>query len=772
MALLQAIKLKNKPEMKKVFLWIFVPIFLVAGLLGYKFFRGQSGTGGLTITLPYDDTVFPADIASPLFVWEDQNPEIQKWKVEIVAGDHSLSGPHMVTGKAWRPSREEWKSITSSSPGTPFTFRVYGMLHKTVSRDETCFTVSPDPVEAPIFVRSVPLPFKFARENMKKIRWIWGSVSREEKPTALLEDLPTCGNCHSFTPDGRKLAMDVDANNDKGAYVITSFAEKTYIAGDSIISWSTFQEGKFTYGLLSQISPDGRYVVSTLRDCEIFTDRPDLEISQLFFPFKGILVVYDRVGDRFFELEGANDTMFVQSNPAWTPDGRHILFCKAPAKHYPESGIHNGSVPKYADLQTYMAFEKSYTDRDSLMKFDIYKIPFNDGKGGKAVPVEGASGNGLSNYFPRVSPDGKWLIFCQAESFMLLQKDSKLVLKPMDEGPARILEHNTPNMNSWHSWSPNSKWLVFSSKTFGPYTQLFLTHINDDGTNTPPVYLDRFSFPDYANNIPEFVNTAWSPDYKMIPSFLTEDQFLIRNGEILQKTGDEQGAFAAFDHAISKFPGKPAGYFKRGRIFLDRKQYPEALKDMNSALELEKHSDYYVTRGVIHLETGETEKASADFNMALKTDPRDHRAYSYLGVISSRQGDAKSALTHLQKALDLYPFDFFSWYSLGRVQYGLHQFGKALDSFSSGFKYCDNPAFRPLLLELRGNCRKELNDYQGALTDYNAAIQLSPKDPSLYEAKADAEIKMGLKEEAAKSLAKARQLGSSPPSSSDLKNGK
>lgn len=61
---------------------------------------------------------------------------------------------------------------------------------------------------------------------MKKIRWIWGSVSREEKPTALLEDLPTCGNCHSFTPDGRKLAMDVDANNDKGAYVITSFAEK------------------------------------------------------------------------------------------------------------------------------------------------------------------------------------------------------------------------------------------------------------------------------------------------------------------------------------------------------------------------------------------------------------------------------------------------------------------------------------------------------------------------------------------------------------------
>jgi Tol biopolymer transport system component len=46
-------------------------------------------------------------------------------------------------------------------------------------------------------------------------------------------------------------------------------------------------------------------------------------------------------------------------------------------------------------------------------------ISFNNGKGGKAMPIEGASNNGLSNYFPRVSPDGKWLLFCQAESFMI-----------------------------------------------------------------------------------------------------------------------------------------------------------------------------------------------------------------------------------------------------------------------------------------------------------------------------------------------------------------
>jgi hypothetical protein len=61
-------------------------------------------------------------------------------------------------------------------------------------------------------------------------------------------------------------------------------------------------------------------------------------------------------------------------------------------------------------------------------------------------------------------------------------------------------------MNSWHSWSPNGRWLVFSSKANGPYTQLFLTHIDEQGRSSPPVALDWFTSPGRAANIPEFVN--------------------------------------------------------------------------------------------------------------------------------------------------------------------------------------------------------------------------------------------------------------------------
>ncbi len=61
-------------------------------------------------------------------------------------------------------------------------------------------------------------------------------------------------------------------------------------------------------------------------------------------------------------------------------------------------------------------------------------------------------------------------------------------------------------MNSWHSWSPNGRWLVFASKAGGPFTQLWLTHIDADGNDTPPVLLEHFTAADRAANIPEFVN--------------------------------------------------------------------------------------------------------------------------------------------------------------------------------------------------------------------------------------------------------------------------
>ena len=90
--------------------------------------------------------------------------------------------------------------------------------------------------------------------------------------------------------------MDVDYANSKGSYVMTRVAENMVLATSDIITWNDYrpEDEQLTFGLLSQISPDGRYVISTVKDKSVFVPRPDLAFSQLFFPIKGILCVYDR----------------------------------------------------------------------------------------------------------------------------------------------------------------------------------------------------------------------------------------------------------------------------------------------------------------------------------------------------------------------------------------------------------------------------------------------------------------------------------------------
>ncbi|GAH93812.1 unnamed protein product, partial [marine sediment metagenome] len=86
----------------------------------------------------------------------------------------------------------------------------------------------------------------------------------------------------------------IDLNGiEKGIYIIEIFDIEKYmpITKDKIITWSDFrkEDGENTFGLLSQISPDGRYVLSTVKDRSIFVPIDDLYYSQLFFPFKGIV---------------------------------------------------------------------------------------------------------------------------------------------------------------------------------------------------------------------------------------------------------------------------------------------------------------------------------------------------------------------------------------------------------------------------------------------------------------------------------------------------
>ena len=317
-----------------------------------------------------------------------------------------------------------------------------------------------------------------------------------------MRGFPVCGNCHSFSGNGKFMGLDLDAGlRDKGGYFISPIKDTILFNPENYMSWSKLEKRR-TFGLFSKISPDGRYVVTTVKDRVLMKNLPvnpveNIIYSQIFFPVNGHLAVYDRQEHTLKELPGANLEKYVQSNATWTPDGKYILFSRATALPR-DTNVYEINVQDEDLIDQFVKRKKTF-------KYDIYMIPFNNGNGGEAIPVNGASGNGKSNYFPAVSPDGKWLVYCQAENFMLLMPNSRLFIVPLKGGKPKMLDCNLYSMNSWHAWSPNSRWLVYVSKGLSIYTDMFLTHIDEHGKESIPVLVEKARMPYRVVNYPEFV---------------------------------------------------------------------------------------------------------------------------------------------------------------------------------------------------------------------------------------------------------------------------
>jgi tetratricopeptide (TPR) repeat protein len=515
----------------------------------------------------------------------------------------------------------EWESIKQRGRGKQAEITVLGFRRdapaQILSHGQVRISTSKDPVGAPLFYREVNLPFAEAVKDPSRIRWRFGAISSPEPPRVVLEHLPVCGNCHSFSQDGRVLGMDVDYANNKGSYVITRVAKEMALAPSDIITWDDYkrEDGQKTLGLLSQVSPDGQAVVSTVKDKSVFVAKPDLAFSQLFFPVKGILAVYHRDSRVFQALPGADDPQYVQSNPVWSPDGKYIIFARNKAYELKGESDQGGLLMKEEDCREFVRDGKPFT-------FDLCRIPYNNGQGGKAEPLAGASRNGRSNYFPKYSPDGKWIVFCQARSYMLLQRDSELYIIPAEGGEARRLRCNTARMNSWHSWSPNSRWLVFSSKVNSPYTQLFLTHIDERGESSPPVQLANFTAADRAANIPEFVNAPADAIARITQEFLN-DYSHVRAAFFAELSGDVDHAVVEYQRALELNPGNVHAHQRLGFLLYNVKHQPEqGLAHTREALRLAPYDGFaHYDLGMAMRNEGKLDAAAEHFAAAVRFTP-------------------------------------------------------------------------------------------------------------------------------------------------------
>jgi tetratricopeptide (TPR) repeat protein len=549
-----------------------------------------------------------------------------------------------------------------------------------------------------------------------------------------MEGIYSCANCHSFSRDGKTMGMDVDGPlNDKGLYALVPVQQQMAIRSENVVEWSTFRGklgGKIRVGFMSQVSPDGKYVVTTINDAAedqsdyqrrkqprdlagnyYVANFKDYRFLQVFYPTRGILAWYDRTAGRLQPIPGANDPRYVHTNAVWSPDGKYIVFARAEAK----DAYAPGAKPA----------ERANDPNETQIRYELYRIPFNDGKGGTPEPIAGASANGMSNSFPKVSPDGKWIVYVQSRNGQLMRPDSQLFIVPAAGGQARRMRCNTSLMNSWHSFSPNGRWMVFSSKSRSPYTQMYLTHIDEDGNDSPAILIENSTAANRAVNIPEFVNVP--PDGMLkIDAPVTEYFRVIDSAADLATKGENQAAIAQWKKAAELSSRDALVHYNLGNALSKAGRMEEAIAAYEKALEVSPdHAEAHNNLGTALAARGRMDEAIAHTRTAVELNPEKASAHANLGLLLAQTGRTEEGLPHLRKAVELDPEDLDANNNLGLVLAMSAKWDEALPHLELAAKLSQGQA--PLILDLLARVYAAKGRFTEAVQTARAALDVAMK---------------------------------------------
>ena len=167
------------------------------------------------------------------------------------------------------------------------------------------------------------------------------------------------------------------------------------------------------------------------------------------------LLLYDAEKNEVKHILRSRDQL--ESFPCWSPDGSRLYYCSA-------------DISRFIDLSQPDSIVRGYVVgmNDSLF-YDLFSLDFDPSTrtfGPPRVEVA-ASPQHQSASVPRVSPDGRYLLYTLGHygQFHIWHIGSDLWVKDLERDSCYALtEANSPDADSYHSWSSNGRWIVFSSR--------------------------------------------------------------------------------------------------------------------------------------------------------------------------------------------------------------------------------------------------------------------------------------------------------------------
>ena len=203
------------------------------------------------------------------------------------------------------------------------------------------------------------------------------------------------------------------------------------------------------------------------------------------------LILYDTQTKKVLTDKRFMDEAHWETFPAWSADGKSLYYCGALPKNMP------------IDYQN--------------LHYSLCKVDFDEATGtfGERIDtIYNAERDGGSVSFPRLSPDGHYLLYTKAAcaTFPIWHKEADLKMLRLSDGEELDVEIlNSAETESYHSWASNGRWILFSSRRLdGRYTRLFIAWMDEKGNIHKPFLLPQSTVEHNvlrtkSYNIPEFI---------------------------------------------------------------------------------------------------------------------------------------------------------------------------------------------------------------------------------------------------------------------------
>lgn len=413
----------------------------------------------------YTFTTMPPNIAPPNFMMRGAQRIYARISHADIAiechGTNTISIPP-----------KQWRKLCQAAIGDTLTIAVSALTDGTArSYAPFSIAISPDSIDRYMSYRLIEPGYE-----------VWNKLRIEERDLSTYATRPladnrlcdaACINCHTNGSNGRSF---FHLRGAKGGTILNDNGHLR-----KIDTRAPGRTASATYGELSQCGRYGIFSANNIIPALHTSGEQRLEV----FDEQADLVLIDFDNNTLQEIPTKGQLV---SFPTFAHADTAIIYCCADTARQP------------ADTKQ--------------MRYSIACLPMHKDTVayGNAAILWNGSQHGASASFPKVSPNGQWLLFTQSAygTFPIWHRDADLAIIDLRTGQSLDLTAaNDTCSDSYHSWSSNSRWFVFASKRDdGIYGKPYFCHIDSYGHVSkafalPVEHPQSFDFTTLSYNIPE-----------------------------------------------------------------------------------------------------------------------------------------------------------------------------------------------------------------------------------------------------------------------------